>query len=224
MHTVIDFEITNYCQAKCACCPRTDTSDPQNPTTHSWIKLAHTPLNTIQRRLDTLLSHYTNRQEICIKLCGEWGDPLMHPELLDVVEWIGSRASVNINTNGGLRNTPWWDALLVHQPHVVFGIDGSVPEISALYRVGVDGERAINNMRHWFAKGGRGQWQYLAFAHNRHDWIAAIDDAWQRKIPMRFRRGSQTDEMQSWTDDDSRAYAQAAEYFRKHHWEDSDYE
>ena len=194
MNTVIDIEITNYCQARCAVCPRTDISDPANPRPHSWLVLAHTPLSSILQRIESIANYYD--KPVVFKFCGEWGDPLMHPDLLHMVQHVYHRGcGAVVNTNAGMRNQQWWDSLRATGCDVVFGIDGTTPEISALYRVGVNAAAALNNMHRWFEHGGRGQWQYLAFAHNAQDWIPAIDHAYLRNIPLRFIRGNQEDHM-----------------------------
>lgn len=218
MNTVIDIEITNYCQARCAVCPRTDVSNPANPTPHSWLQLAHTPLASILKRIDSITEYYP--EPVVFKFCGEWGDPLMHPDLLEMVQHVHTQGGRSVvNTNAGMRNAEWWDSLRATQCDVVFGIDGTTPEISALYRVGVNGDAALANMHRWFANGGLGQWQYLAFAHNVEDWIPAIDTAHTHSIPLRFIRGNQEQHMKPWTQRHDAAYAAARDYYFKHTWD-----
>ena len=216
--TFIDVEITNYCQARCAVCPRTDISDPQNPTPHAWLKLAHTPVESILSRIQSCVDYYGGDQ-LVFKFCGEWGDPLMHPDLLEMVQTAtGAGCSAVVNTNAGMRNTQWWDQLRATYCDVVFGIDGTTPEISQQYRVGVNGSAAMHNMMRWFESGGNGQWQYLAFAHNAQDWKSAVDVALEHKIPLRFIRGNQTDSMKPWTQQHSLKYQEIREYYQTHRW------
>ena len=209
---VVDIEITNHCQARCPVCPRTDAlSNPDDPRPWSWLKLEHAPTASVVNRINSL----RHVEDLHIKFCGEWGDPLMHPDLLDMVQAaVDCGASVNINTNAALRNAAWWDSLRNTGCEVVFGIDGSVGNISELYRINTNGDAALRNMRDWFSGGGRGYWQYLAFAHNQHDWCTAVDAAVEWGVPMSFRQGNSTDGMMSWTQDHQQQYLEMKKYVR----------
>lgn len=209
---VVDIEITNHCQARCPVCPRTDSqSDPQNPRPWAWLKTQHAPTDSVVARINGLASV----EDLHIKFCGEWGDPLMHPDLLVMVQAaVDIGAGVNINTNAALRNAAWWKDLLATGCEVVFGIDGSVGNISEQYRINTNGEAALSNMRSWFAAGGRGYWQYLAFAHNQQDWCIAVDRAVEWGVPMSFRRGNTCDSMMQWTDQHQSQYMQMKKYVR----------
>ena len=171
MHVIqYNMDITNHCQAKCAACNRTD---PATNKPVFFLKLQHVSLADFMRRTDNLCSINT-QSKIRIQLCGEWGDPMMHPKINDILSYLENKPEVFhilINTNGGLRNPSWYTkaAEQYKKLRIIFGIDGTTHEINDLYRTGVNTERAIANMRAFNNAGGDTTWQYIVFSWNWHE-------------------------------------------------------
>lgn len=190
---LVDIEITNYCQAACSSCPRTNT---ETDSAWDWLKLKHVDADQVCDTVDSIAAGAEPGTDFVIKLCGEWGDPAMHPDLLEIVQYAANNPGVSqivVNTNGGLRTPEFWTRLGSVYPDkisVVWGIDGTDHATNDLYRRNVNTQRAIENMRAFNDAGFRGEWQYLAFIWNRHDWprlLLAQEEYW---VPVCFRLGS----------------------------------
>ena len=179
MPTIVDIELTNHCQARCSVCPRTnaDTLEPWD-----WLKpkLAHISDERLDRHLNNL-KYLGSGESVTVKFCGEWGDPAMYPHLDRAIESALEHQHVTdviVNTNGGLRTPKFWTALgnrWGRACQVVFGIDGTTDAVNQRYRLGVNTERAFDNLRAYNSSAGWAVWQYLCFAHNAEDWQAAVE-------------------------------------------------
>ena len=79
-YNIIDeyqIEITTYCNAACPQCPRNNNGSGVNP----YLKLEHLPRGVIDQAFP---------KELCNRLrqiffCGSYGDPIMHPDFLDIL-------------------------------------------------------------------------------------------------------------------------------------------
>lgn len=97
---VLHIDLTNNCNFNCiACwCRSTLLADKQMP---DWEKKLSLPLDLIKKSFDDLAQMGGLRQ---VKLVGG-GEPFMHPDILEVVEYIKSKdkdIEVDINTNFSL--------------------------------------------------------------------------------------------------------------------------
>ena len=167
---VFNFDITNHCQSRCIVCPRTDENTGD---TLANLKLASIDLNVFTDRVSQLKHLSDNGTDICIKLCGERGDPVMHKEIHQILDFLKSQAyikQVTLHTNGGIRNPSWYKRLGEEYKDLIiwFGIDGIDHETNWLYRTGVNGNLAFENMRAFADAGGRAKWQFLIFKWNWH--------------------------------------------------------
>ncbi len=164
-----DFWLTTYCQAKCGSCART-----HEPTGEEewWLKKTHMPLETFTNRLDSFTKDIGY-----IQFCGEMGDPCMHPRVEEFIDTSFNYADrVNLLTNGGLRSPEWFAKLGKTNGFrgedtgvfAKFGVDGIDQESSDMYRVGVNFDKALENMTAYFGAGGWGAWHFLLFSWNWH--------------------------------------------------------
>jgi len=205
---VIDIYITNQCQAGCPSCSRFDMTnsyldawleDPTKPYKDYpykvWEPLGmdHVSYDTIRKWLST---NIPRGWMMTIKLCGEFGDPMMHPRIKEILTFIQQRQQnkLLLHTNGGLRSAEWWRALpeVLQRAEVVFSIDGTTEEINSLYRKRVNFDRAMSNMIA-FAEAIRGRetigcgWDYLIFDWNWHQIPEAARIAKEYDIEMDFK-------------------------------------
>lgn len=159
-----DFALTTHCQAKCRSCARTN---PETGEKADWLELRHMDLGVFRKTLEN--SSIEIEQ---IQFCGEFGDPMMHPEVEQFVDTALEYSKfVNINTNGGLRGEEWYAMMATKYPRrlsIKWGIDGTDAETNSKYREGVNWDRAMRNMRSWFSSGGQGSWHFLIFEWNWH--------------------------------------------------------
>ena len=158
-------EITTYCNAACPQCPRNINGGQVNP---------HLPLCHLSKEI--IAQRFTS--EICADLrqiffCGSYGDPIIHPDFLDIVRDFRSKSStlwIYIHTNGGLHDSHWWTELaniIGDYGKIDFGIDG-LADTSHLYRRRVKFDDAINNAQAFIQAGGKAQWNFIVFKHNQH--------------------------------------------------------
>lgn len=164
-----DFWLTTYCQARCRTCARTNIVDG---TEEAWLVKEHMRLETFTDRLDRFTKDIGY-----IQFCGEMGDPCMHPQVEEFIDVSFNYANrVNLLTNGGLRSPDWFAKLgktnEFRGPNTgvfgKFGIDGIDQESNAMYREGVNFNKAWNNMEAFFGSGGWGSWHFLIFSWNWH--------------------------------------------------------
>lgn len=170
----LHFDLTNLCNAKCPECVR--EIDNQ-----CWPFLDKNILS-----LDMIKQRFTNTQLPrlrWVKFCGSFGDPLTHPDIIEILEhFISEWPSIEIMvaTNGGLKNTDLYKKLGkildCNLRVVIFGIDG-LEDTNHLYRVGVNWNKLKENFSAFINAGGCAQWQYILFDHNKHQIFQARDYA-----------------------------------------------
>jgi len=158
-------EITTYCNAACPQCPRNIAGGSVNP----HMPLCHLSRETIDRAFTPELCSRIRQ----IFFCGSYGDPIVHPDFLDILRDFRSKNPtlwLYIHTNGGVHDTVWWTELaeiLNGYGKIDFGIDG-LEDTNHLYRRGVKFDNAINNAQAFIQAGGKAQWNYIVFKHNEH--------------------------------------------------------
>ena len=109
-----------------------------------------------------------------VRLCGNFGDPAIHPHCLEFCEFLRSTHPgllISLNTNGSLREKSWWSRLgrLFQEPGnaIQFALDG-LEDTHAIYRRGTDFHRILDNAHAAIRAGARAHWIFLVFEHNEH--------------------------------------------------------
>ena len=168
----LHFEWTSYCNAKCPQCGRTDnTKLPIDSVSLDQVKQWFTP-----DMISSLSYMYS---------CGNYGDPITHPDCIGIVDWFLSNGckNVSLHSNGGVRNTDFWTKLGERKIRVTFAIDG-LEDTNHIYRVGVSWTKLMQNVHAFIQAGGRADWAYLIFSHNEHQ----IDAAKQLATKLGFNK------------------------------------
>lgn len=152
----LHIEWTSYCNARCPQCARTDN--------------ASLPLEMIS--MDSFKEWFTPELIKNVQYmysCGNYGDPIAHPHCADFVNWFVDNgcSNVSLHTNGGARDTDFWKQLGERKIRVVFGIDG-LEDTNHIYRVGVNWNKLISNVKTFINAGGQAEWAFLIFQHNEH--------------------------------------------------------
>jgi len=185
----IEFAITTFCQARCRSCSRTD-QDTGQPA--KWLELKHMDFGIYKNVLQSNIA-FNDLSHTTIRLCGEYGDPMMHPDIEKFMLYAADR-NMNrliIQTNGGLRHPAWYHKMTKYQNiRIVWGIDGTDHDTNWKYREGVDHQRAMDNMRTWFTNGGGGIWAFLLFEWNWHQIPEAIAIANEIGCTIEFKLNS----------------------------------
>jgi len=175
----IHLEITNNCQASCPMCTRNIHGGIENPLieTESWTL----------KRYQTIISEEVLDQISTIYFCGNYGDPLLNKDLLDMVDYSvkqNPNLEIRIHTNGSLRSKQWWKSLAKSLPKkhiVVFAIDG-LDDTHSIYRIGTDYNKILENAAEFIKAGGKAEWAFIRFKHNEHQ----VEVAKEKAIELGF--------------------------------------
>ena len=160
--TGLHIEPTNICTLKCPGCARTRFIQqwPQHWKNHS-INVAD-----LMQFIDCDLTDTT------ITLCGNYGDPIYHPEFHDLVSKLKQRGStLNIVTNGSYQKQQWWQqlvAILDETDTVIFSIDGT-PKNFMQYRINADWPSIEQAIQVCAGSQVNTVWKYIVFSYNQHD-------------------------------------------------------
>jgi hypothetical protein len=174
----IHFEISNYCNAACPECPRSDPMEIDDSTGENrylplgWIDTHFLPLDLIKRNFNQNKTPSLQN----ISFCGCFGDALTHPNFIPMIDYFIEefpQLSIYVHTNGGLKTADYWTRLAhslkkAYYHEVIWGIDG-LEATNEIYRVGVRWQRLEENFRAFNQAGGNSHWQYIIFPHNFQD-------------------------------------------------------
>jgi MoaA/NifB/PqqE/SkfB family radical SAM enzyme len=174
--TKLHIELSSLCNASCPLCPRNlfgyefnDGYVERNLTLEDVKKIM--PVSFIQQ-LRTILIN------------GNFGDMLMNPETVEIIEYwlsVNPDLEISISTNGGARKSEFWEQLARLKCIVYFCIDG-LEDTHSIYRQGTLYETVIKNAQAFIAAGGQAFWKMIKFDHNEHQ----IDTAQQRSKELGF--------------------------------------
>jgi sulfatase maturation enzyme AslB (radical SAM superfamily) len=172
-------ELSSNCQASCPMCARNQHGGLENPL----IKVKDIDVELFKQSIPpSLVSNLAG-----LTLCGNFGDPLLNNDLIPIVEYLGKanpNIQIDLHTNGSLRNKAWWVQLaqtLTPNSRVHFALDG-LADTHALYRVGTDFDKILDNAKTFIAAGGKARWVYITFKHNEHQ----IEEAKQMAKDLGF--------------------------------------
>lgn len=159
-------ELTDKCNASCPMCGRNENGGPVKDFIHN----KEIDLTTFKSLIPNALIDQLDQ----IRFCGNFGDPIIATDLLEIcvhIKKVSAETIIKINTNGSMRSKSWWKELahtLTHKKdEVVFAIDG-LADTHALYRKGTDFNRVIENAESFIQNGGNASWVMLMFEHNEH--------------------------------------------------------
>lgn len=163
LSNIVGFHIepTNICTLKCPGCARTRFIDqwPQHWKNHSI------DIDQLHQFLDIDLNDKT------ITLCGNYGDPIYHPEFHQLISGLKQRgAKLVVITNGSYKSANWWEStvsILDHSDHVVFSVDGT-PENFTQYRINADWGTIHGAMEICAQARCQTTWKYIPFAYNEN--------------------------------------------------------
>ena len=130
----LQIDPTSHCNARCGACARNIYG---GETKHD-LELKHFDLE-LWKRIATkdTKGWYINH----LSLNGNWGDALMHPDIIEMIEiWNThhSESEIAVATNGSLRSTEFWVKLAkvlrtTPQHNLAFSMDG-MEDTHSIYR------------------------------------------------------------------------------------------
>lgn len=178
--TIIEYqlEITTYCNAACPQCPRNIQGSRINP----YMPLIHLDKAAIDAAFT--VDHCQKLRQVFF--CGSYGDPIMHPDFLDILQDFRNKNSklwLYVHTNGGVHDIHYWQeiaAIMNGYGQIDFGFDG-LEDTLHLYRRNVKYDIAMRNARAFIDAGGRAQWNFIVFKHNEHQ----VESA--RKLSQKYK-------------------------------------
>lgn len=161
-----ELEITTFCNAFCGSCARNINGGELNPN----LTPAHMDFETWK----CIVTQENLKFIKCINFNGNLGDCSMHPQFLDMLEYlytIKPELTITMSTNGGARNIKFWKELAhilskFRSHQVNFSIDGN-KETNHLYRRGVVWEKLMENANAFNNAGGISRWWCIVFDHNK---------------------------------------------------------
>ena len=158
----IHLEPTNLCTLKCSGCARTRFINqwPQHWHNHS------VDVSDLMQFLDIDL------HGLVVTMCGNYGDPIYHPDLLELIKAFKSQGAVlDIITNGSYRKQSWWQELtneLSFDDSVTFSIDG-IPENFTQYRVNGDWKTIHDAINVCVESSCKTIWKFIPFSYNENN-------------------------------------------------------
>ena len=158
----VHFEPTQLCQASCPMCDRNKNGGEVNQYLRDKSISLQDAKHLFPRKFLKQLKY--------IYLCGNHGDPIFAPELLDIIEYFREHnpfMDISMTTNGGARKAEWWEKLATLDVRVNFSVDG-LEDTNHLYRQGVVWKRVEENMDAFCSAGGHADWTFLVFSYNEH--------------------------------------------------------
>ena len=175
----VHVELTSNCQASCPMCARNYHGGLENPD----LIVQDLDINFFKK----IFSKDFLNQLHTITMCGNFGDPIIHKDLIPIIEYIvegNSDIRIDLHTNGSARSITWWEKLAKALPkdHLVqFGIDG-LEDTHHLYRVGTSFTKILENAKAFISAGGLARWNFITFKHNEHQ----LDQARTLAKELRF--------------------------------------
>jgi len=161
-------EVTNMCTLKCSGCARTQFIEqwPNHWENHNL------DYNDLSNFLDIDIEGMT------FFLCGNYGDPIYHPDLYNIINILKSRGGIiEITTNGSYRKQHWWKkilSLLDSNDSITFSIDG-IPENFTEYRKNADWKSIEVAIKECVKSDVKTIWKYIVFSFNENNMQDAED-------------------------------------------------
>jgi len=154
----VELELSSMCNASCPLCPRNLFGYDMD--------LGYTKRNLTLKEIKTILDLDFLSQLEFIKFEGNFGDPLANPEILDIIDYLGT--PIKCVTNGNFRNENFWKELARRDVIVEFGIDGINQKTHSRYRKGTNLQKILKNAETFINNGGTATWKMIKFNFNEH--------------------------------------------------------
>jgi len=177
----LHLEPSQLCNASCTVCNRRLHGGPKNPN----IKDVYTTLAQVKKWFTPKFIGGLNR----LILCGNYGDPMTNPDLLEIVAYFRQHAPtlfITMHTNASGRSKKWWHdlgTLIGKHGDVYFSIDG-LEDTNHIYRRGTRWSPIMDAVNGYISSGASAIWDYLIFRHNEHQ----VDLAEKMSRELGFRK------------------------------------
>jgi MoaA/NifB/PqqE/SkfB family radical SAM enzyme len=158
--SAIHIEPTNICTLKCSGCARTRFIQ-------QWPRHWH---NHNLGTADLLRFLDISLRDVNVNFCGNYGDPIYHPEFIAMVNEVKQRgAKIAITTNGSYKKSDWWQELcdlLDSRDQIRFSIDG-LPDSFTQYRENGDWASIESAIKVCTQYSVTTVWKFIPFSFNQ---------------------------------------------------------
>lgn len=146
-------EASTYCNARCPGCPRNVYGF--NPK--GFVKQQHLSPVSYRKIREKYQIEY-------VRINGGLGDPMMNPDIVEIVD-IGN-VHTTITTNGSLGRRNTFESL-AKTANIEFSIDG-LEDTNHLYRQDLSWKNIMERVDWFIGAGGYAIWKWVPFKHNHH--------------------------------------------------------
>ncbi len=161
-----EVELTSRCNSRCVGCSRLSEYYYPNP----YFK------NNVDLPKELLFKALAAPKKVdFILFCGNYGDPLLHPDIFEIMEHIRTHYGtlrVLVHSNASFGNEDFWKQLAGYfstpGSYVKFSLDGFKKSHES-FRRGTNWDRALKNAEIFIQAGGRAVWKAIEFDHNRDE-------------------------------------------------------
>ena len=156
----VHLEISSKCNASCPLCPRNFYGYPFND--------GYVEHNMTLEESKQIFTPEFIKQLNEIYINGNFGDAVMNPHTIDIIEYFRQHApslKITMSTNAGARDAQYWEDLARLDVIVRFCIDG-LENTHSVYRKNTLYSTVIKNAKTFIAAGGRAIWKMIKFSHN----------------------------------------------------------
>jgi MoaA/NifB/PqqE/SkfB family radical SAM enzyme len=158
----VHLELSSFCNARCPGCPRNFGGFPFNG--------GYPETNLTLEQTKKIFTPEFLKQLNHIQISGNFGDMVMNPETLEIVEYFLSvkpHLYILCSTNGSARDREFWESLGRLKITVEFCLDG-LEDTHHLYRQNTSWRQIIKNADIFLKSGGKAIWKMTVFSHNKH--------------------------------------------------------
>jgi len=158
---VVNLEISTRCQAACPFCPR----NYNGYGIRDGFPLMDMSLDEYKH----ILRQFLPNDDLLLDFCGTYGDPCISSNFMDIIEYTRSVCDnpITIHTNGSMHKPEWWKNLAKYDIEIEFGLDG-LGDTHKIYRQNTSWTKILENAGAFIDAGGYAVWQFIEFAHNKH--------------------------------------------------------
>lgn len=178
----VHLEISSLCNARCPICPRNFKGYPYND--------GYIEKNLSFNESKKIFTPTFLKQLRSIRVNGNFGDIVMNPESLDILEYFKKENSflkITVSTNGSARDKNFWKRL-AQLAEIDFCLDG-LEDTHTIYRQNTNWKTIIKNAQIVIENKGIANWKFIKFDHNAHQ----IDECKKLSEELGFSQFKLTD-------------------------------
>jgi len=161
----LDFESSSLCNASCAICNRRYAGGSKaDGMIETYVTL---------KQFKEWFPVEFIKNLVGMSMCGNYGDSMTNPELLDILRYarnLNTNLIITMNTNASGRTPQFWTELseiIGTAGHLTFSVDG-LKDTNWIYRKGTHWDKIMMAMENYKKGPGSSRWEFLVFKHNQH--------------------------------------------------------